>query len=129
MLDYDAMRTCIRLVNEEFQELVEAMWKTDPKLQEMVLDQVAAPAFLIDSVVKHVAEIADGLADLIYVVLYTANRYGIDLGPIFEEIQNSNMTKVGGTINEHGKLIKPDTYTPANLRPIVEQQLGYGSRH
>lgn len=66
--------------------------------------------------------VADGLADLIYVVLGTAVEYGIDLEPIFNEVHRSNMTKVDGHLNEFGKWIKPDNYSPANLEPILIAQ-------
>ena len=69
--------------------------------------------------------IADGLADLLYVVLGTAVEYGIEIEPIFNEVHRSNMSKVGGTKREDGKLIKPATYSPANLEPLIRQQLGH----
>lgn len=66
--------------------------------------------------------IADGLADLLYVVYGTALAYGLDLEPIFQEVHRSNMSKVGGYKREDGKWIKPSTYSPANLRPLLEWQ-------
>lgn len=95
------------------------MWKCDPKTnQYLPFSDEPNPQF-----VHNVVEIADALADLIYVVLYAANCYGINLEPVFEEIQRSNMTKVGGHKNEYGKLIKPPTYSPANLYLIIKSQL------
>lgn len=90
------------------------MWKLDPA-------RIGSP--------NQFAEIADGLGDMMYVIFYTANRYGIDLGPVFEEIQRSNMTKVGGVIDVNGKLQKPSTYSPADLTPILLEQLIHGTRH
>lgn len=123
MPDYDQIRTCLKLINEEFHELIEAMWKCDPKLGEMFNHKQAVPGFIMTDITSRLVEIADGLGDLIYVVLYTANIYGFDLDPIFEEIQRSNMTKIGGQINSAGKLIKPDTYSPAQLTPIIQDQI------
>lgn len=98
------------------------MWKFDPKTNRyQPFNDDPNP-----QLVRNLVEIADGLGDLIYVVLYTANKYGLDLDPIFEEIQRSNMTKIGGQINSAGKLIKPDTYSPAQLTPIIQDQI---SRH
>jgi predicted HAD superfamily Cof-like phosphohydrolase len=73
---------------------------------------------------KDVVEVADALGDLLYVVLGCAVTCGIDLEPIFHEIHRSNMTKVGGHKNAAGKLIKPETYEPPKLLPILERQ-GY----
>lgn len=124
MLDYDQIRTCLKLINEEFHELIEAMWKCDPKLESWVeVKAIDVLRFRNPEYIKRLVEIADGLGDLIYVVLYTANIYGFDLDPIFEEIQRSNMTKIGGQINSAGKLIKPDTYSPAQLISIIQDQI------
>lgn len=65
--------------------------------------------------------IADGLADLLYVVYGTAVSYGIDIRPIFDEVHRSNMAKVGGTKREDGKVLKPDGWTAPNLAPILER--------
>lgn len=131
---YDQIRTCIKLIDEEWLELLEAMWKLDPSHQTF-LDQVTTiddvtkryqldtPESAYNTIVSKMAQVADGLADLIYVILYTANIYGIDLEPVWEEVQRSNMTKKGGTKNQYGKLIKPDTYSPADIHPIIKEQL------
>lgn len=76
---------------------------------------------------KDVVEVADALGDLIYVVLGCAVSCGIDVEPVFREIHRSNMTKKGGYKAENGKLIKPDTYEPAKLLPILIAQ-GYKER-
>ncbi len=69
------------------------------------------------------AAIADGIADLLYVVYGTAVEAGIDIEPIFAEVHRSNMTKIGGHKNEIGKWVKPDSYSPALLEPIIKDQL------
>ena len=71
---------------------------------------------------RDIVEIADAIGDLLYVVYGSAVSCGIDAEPIFEEIQRSNMTKVGGWVREDGKYMKPSTYSPTNLLPILEDQ-------
>lgn len=72
----------------------------------------------------NIVGIADALGDLLYVVIGTAVTYGIDLEPIFQEIHRSNMTKfIDGHRREDGKWIKGPSYSPANLEPILEQQI------
>ena len=87
-----------RLIQEEFDELKEAMAKND------------LPA------------IAKEMADLLYVVYGTAVSYGIDMEPVFREVHRSNMSKVGGYKREDGKWVKPETYSPAAIAPILTEQ-------
>lgn len=72
-------------------------------------------------------QIADALGDILYVVYGTAVSCGIDMEPIVAEIHRSNMSKMqaDGTIirREDGKIIKPDTYSPADIKSIIEAQL------
>src|SRR5919112_830841 len=82
-----------RLIQEEFDELKEAMRKQD------------LPA------------VAKELADLLYVVYGTAVSYGIDMEPVFREVHRSNMSKIGGYKREDGKWVKPPTYSPAAIEP------------
>jgi predicted HAD superfamily Cof-like phosphohydrolase len=68
-------------------------------------------------------EVADAIADLMYVVLGTAVAHGIDIEPIFQEVHRSNMSKfTDGHRREDGKWIKGPSYSPANLGPILENQ-------
>jgi predicted HAD superfamily Cof-like phosphohydrolase len=64
--------------------------------------------------------IADGLADLLYVVYGTSVSYGIDVRPIFEEVHRTNMAKVGGAVREDGKVLKPDGWLPPDIAPLLE---------
>lgn len=71
---------------------------------------------------KNVVKVADAIGDLIYAVLGCAVSCGIDIEPVFMEIHRSNMTKKGGYKAENGKWVKPATYEPAKLLPILIQQ-------
>jgi predicted HAD superfamily Cof-like phosphohydrolase len=63
------------------------------------------------------------LCDLLYVVLGTANAYGIDVEPFFAEVHLSNMTKVwpDGKIHkdQYGKVLKPPAYVPADIPSVL----------
>jgi len=67
-----------------------------------------------------VVEVADALADLLYVVYGTAISFGIDVRPVFEEVHRSNMAKVGGTTRADGKVLKPAGWQPPNIQPLLE---------
>jgi predicted HAD superfamily Cof-like phosphohydrolase len=68
------------------------------------------------------AAVAKEMADLLYVVYGTAVSYGIDMDPVFREVHRSNMSKVGGYKREDGKWVKPATYSPARIEPILVEQ-------
>jgi len=63
------------------------------------------------------------LCDLLYVVLGTANAYGIDVEPFFDEVHRSNMSKVwaDGSVRKdaYGKVFKPQSYSPANIEDLL----------
>jgi predicted HAD superfamily Cof-like phosphohydrolase len=99
IVDHETQELRVRLIQEEFDELKEAMDKKD------------------------LIGIADGLADILYVVYGTAVSYGLDMDPIFQEVHRSNMSKVGGHKREDGKWVKPPTYSKADLAPIIRQQI------
>ena len=44
--------------------------------------------------------------------------------PVFQEVHRSNVSKVGGYKREDGKWVKPPTYSPACLAPILDAQAG-----
>ena len=79
--------------------------------------------------------VADGIADVLYVVIGTAVAYGINIKEIFDEVHRSNLSKTVWneelqryTIEKDafGKGIKPLTYSPAELEPIVARQILQG---
>lgn len=75
---------------------------------------------------ENLVEVADALADLLYVVYGTAISCGIDIDPIFQVVHESNMSKVGGHMADNGKWIKPPTYHPPTegIRDILDEQRG-----
>lgn len=69
------------------------------------------------------AHIAREMADVLYIVYGSAVTMGIDLEDVFEEVHRANMTKVGGRINEAGKLTKPPGWQPLDIESIIERQI------
>ena len=85
----------IDLINEELTELKQAVQKQDLK------------------------EVADALTDILYVTYGAGHAFGIDLDKCFEEVQNSNMSKLGEDgkpiFNEDGKIMKGPNYFKPDL--------------
>jgi predicted HAD superfamily Cof-like phosphohydrolase len=69
---------------------------------------------------RDIVEVADALADLVYVAYGTAISFGIDLRPVFEEVHRSNLSKVGGGTRADGKVLKPPDWTAPQIRALLE---------
>lgn len=73
------------------------------------------------------AEIADALADLIYVVYGAAIEHGINLDEVIDEVHQSNLSKLhhetGEPIyREDGKVLKGENYTPPDVLKVLKSQ-------
>ena len=72
---------------------------------------------------KNLLEVADALTDILYVTYGAGHAFGIDLDKCFDEVQNSNMSKLdenGKPIyNEHGKVMKGPNYFKPDLSKFV----------
>ena len=89
----------VDLINEELNELQEAMKNND------------------------LLEVADALTDILYVTYGAGHAFGIDLDKCFDEVQNSNMSKLGENgkpiYNEAGKVMKGPKYFKPDLSKFV----------
>ena len=89
----------IDLIKEELEELTDAMNKKD------------------------LLEVADALTDILYVTYGAGHAFGIDLDNCFEEVQNSNMSKLGSDgkpiYNDSGKVMKGPNYFKPDLSKFV----------
>ena len=95
-------RLRLGLMAEELSELAEAMGD-----QRSPFGNLAETDSCPDFIEATLIGVADGIADLLYVVLGTAVEYGIDIDPIFAIVHEANMRKVGGPVREDGKSLKP----------------------
>ncbi len=90
----------VSLIKEELDELIEAMNKKD------------------------LVEVADALTDILYVTYGAGHAFGINLDKCFEEVQNSNMSKLdkdGKPIyNDKGKVMKGPNYFKPNLNKFIK---------
>ena len=91
----------VSLIEEELKELKEAMKNND------------------------LLEVADALTDILYVTYGAGHAFGINLDECFNEVQNSNMSKLGEDgkpiYNENGKVMKGPKYFKPNLIKIIKQ--------
>ena len=72
---------------------------------------------------KDIREVADALTDILYVTYGAGHAFGINLDKCFEEVQNSNMSKLGPDgkpiYNDKGKVMKGPNYFKPNLSKFV----------
>jgi len=73
---------------------------------------------------RNLTEVADSLTDILYVTYGAGIAFGIDLDKCFDEVQSSNMSKLGEDgkpiYNEHGKVMKGPKYFKPNLKKFIE---------
>ena len=90
----------IDLIKEELDELTEAMKNKD------------------------LLEVADALTDILYVTYGAGHAFGIDLDKCFDEVQNSNMSKLGNDgkpiYNDQGKVMKGPNYFKPDLSKFIK---------
>ena len=72
---------------------------------------------------KDLLEVADALTDILYVTYGAGHAFGIDLDKCFDEVQNSNMSKLGENgkpiYNDSGKVMKGPNYFKPDLSKFV----------
>ena len=89
----------IDLIKEELEELKDAMKDRD------------------------LLEVADALTDILYVTYGAGHAFGINLDKCFDEVQNSNMSKLDESgkpiYNEFGKVMKGPNYFKPNLKKFI----------
>ena len=90
----------ISLIKEELDELIEAMNKKD------------------------LVEVADALTDILYVTYGAGHAFGINLDECFQEVQNSNMSKLDSNgkpiYNDKGKVMKGPNYFKPDLSKFIK---------
>ena len=75
---------------------------------------------------KDLLEVADALTDILYVTYGAGHAFGIDLDKCFDEVQNSNMSKLDDNgepiYNEFGKVMKGPNYFKPDLEKIINER-------
>ena len=73
---------------------------------------------------KDILEVADALTDILYVTYGAGHAFGIDLDKCFDEVQNSNMSKLGNDgkpiYNDQGKVMKGPNYFKPDLSKFIK---------
>ncbi len=121
--DFDRIHMRMSLIAEEFAELTGALYGSEARA---AIEAAAARARDLDDQTRDTVEVADALADLVYVIYGMAIECGIDLDRVLDEVQASNLSKLGADgkpiLREDGKILKGPGFFP----PDVAGTLGLG---
>ncbi|MDO5728934.1 MAG: GNAT family N-acetyltransferase [Actinomycetaceae bacterium] len=120
-VDIDRVHMRMGLISEEYAELVGAVYGRGAR---DIIERAQTEAVAGDDGTRDTIESADALADLIYVVYGMALETGIDLDAVLDEVQASNLSKLGADgkpiYREDGKVLKG----PGFFNPHIARALG-----
>lgn len=94
----DQVQLYMNLITEEYNETLEAYKNGD------------------------IVELADGLADMVWVIMGMSSSLDIDFESVWKEVKESNMSKFPNGVaikNEAGKIMKPDSYFRPNIAKVL----------
>ena len=98
---------------------------SDEKTNQLRLDLITEELEELKNAMesKDLLEVADALTDILYVTYGAGHAFGINLDKCFDEVQNSNMSKLGDDgkpiYNEAGKVMKGPNYFKPDLSKLL----------
>jgi len=97
----------------------------DEKLNQLRISLINEELDELKTAIKdnNILEVADALTDILYVTYGAGHSFGVDLDKCFDEVQKSNMSKLGDDgkpiYNEAGKVMKGPNYFKPNLSKFL----------
>tara|TARA_B100000242_G_scaffold172055_1_gene123338 strand:- start:1384 stop:1755 length:372 start_codon:yes stop_codon:yes gene_type:complete len=122
MSNFEHVKKFMKTFGQEVKEKAEF---PSSKITSLRLDLIKEELKELEEAInkKDIKEVADALTDILYVTYGAGHAFGIDLDKCFEEVQNSNMSKLGldgkPIYNESGKVMKGPNYFKPNLNKFV----------
>ena len=118
MTNFEKVRLFMKTYGQEVKEKAEF---SDAKTNKLRIDLIKEELEELIQAMndKNLLEVADALTDILYVTYGAGHAFGIDLDKCFDEVQNSNMSKLGEDgkplYNEAGKVMKGPNYFKPDL--------------
>ena len=122
MTNFDKVGTFMKTFGQEVK--TKASFSSD-KINKLRLDLIREELNELTEAMnnKDLLEVADALTDILYVTYGAGHAFGINLDKCFDEVQNSNMSKLDNNgkpiYNEHGKVMKGPNYFKPNLKKFI----------
>ena len=123
MSNFNKVKTFMRSFGQEVKNKASFPDQKIQKLRfELIKEELNELKIALDQ--KNLKEVADALTDILYVTYGAGHAFGIDLDKCFEEVQLSNMSKLGADgkpiYNDSGKVMKGPNYFKPNLGKFIE---------
>ncbi len=123
MTNFNKVKTFMSTYGQEIKEKAQF---PDDKIVQLRIDLIEEELNELKEAIKNnnIVEVADALTDILYVTYGAGHSFGLDLDKCFDEVQNSNMSKLdknGKPIyNESGKVMKGPNYFAPNLKKFID---------
>ena len=122
MSNFDSVKKFMKTFGQEVKEKAEFPSEKITQLRyDLIKEELDELKIAIDD--RNIKEVADALTDILYVTYGAGHSFGIDLDKCFQEVQNSNMSKLGvdgkPIYNDKGKVMKGPNYFKPNLNKFV----------
>ncbi len=122
MTNFESVKKFMETFGQEIKEKAEFPNKKITELRfDLIKEELEEFRDAIEK--KDIKEVADALTDILYVTYGAGHAFGIDLDKCFQEVQNSNMSKLGQDgkpiYNDQGKVMKGPNYFKPNLTRFI----------
>ena len=124
MTNFESVKKFMETFGQEIKEKAEFPSDKITSLRhDLIKEELNELKEAIDN--KDITEVADALTDILYVTYGAGHAFGINLDKCFDEVQNSNMSKLGSDgkpiYNDKGKVMKGPNYFKPDLTKFVAQ--------
>ena len=122
MTNFESIRKLMEIFGQEIKEKAQFPNEKITSLRhDLIKEELDELKEAIDN--NDIKEVADALTDILYVTYGAGHAFGINLDKCFEEVQNSNMSKLGSDgkpiYNDKGKVMKGPNYFKPSLDKFV----------
>ena len=122
MSNFNKVKTFMNTYGQDVKEKAEF---PENKIVQLRIDLIEEELNELKEAIKNkdIVEVADALTDILYVTYGAGHSFGVNLDECFDEVQRSNMSKLGDDgkpiYNDSGKVMKGPNYFAPNLKKIV----------
>jgi predicted HAD superfamily Cof-like phosphohydrolase len=123
MSNFQSVKKFMQTFGQEIQDMADFPNK---KIVQLRCDLIKEELDELNQAIKDkdIKEVADALTDILYVTYGAGHAFGIDLDKCFNEVQRSNMSKLGADgkpiYNENGKVMKGPNYSKPDMSKLLD---------